>query len=145
MTDPLGDPLNFRSLRIQGVNLSDLEPSFLDTPAESDNVDDAGWCTDPFGNYTPSLSYMESDVATQAVIMDQQRKIKELEGDLSCAQAEIRRLRSQARSTDGEKHRRKTESNDKKSTSRYWTSEEHQKFLEGLAKYGHKDVKAISK
>eukprot|EP01125_Pyxidicula_operculata_P020396 TRINITY_DN7524_c0_g1_i4.p1 TRINITY_DN7524_c0_g1~~TRINITY_DN7524_c0_g1_i4.p1 ORF type:complete len:665 (-),score=181.31 TRINITY_DN7524_c0_g1_i4:497-2491(-) len=32
----------------------------------------------------------------------------------------------------------------KKSTSRYWTKEEHQLFLEGLEKFGKKDVRAIS-
>mmetsp|Transcript_35997 Transcript_35997/g.81022 ORF Transcript_35997/g.81022 Transcript_35997/m.81022 type:complete len:460 (-) Transcript_35997:206-1585(-) len=31
-----------------------------------------------------------------------------------------------------------------KSQSRYWTDEEHQRFLDAIQKFGHKDVKAIS-
>eukprot|EP00871_Galdieria_phlegrea_P004286 jgi/Galph1/4859/GphlegSOOS_G3596.1 len=33
----------------------------------------------------------------------------------------------------------------KKTQSRYWTADEHMRFLEGLARFGHKDMKAIAK
>eukprot|EP00177_Eucheuma_denticulatum_P000448 GFKZ01000781.1.p2 GENE.GFKZ01000781.1~~GFKZ01000781.1.p2 ORF type:complete len:833 (+),score=105.79 GFKZ01000781.1:243-2501(+) len=33
----------------------------------------------------------------------------------------------------------------KKASSRYWTADEHKRFLEGLQLYGHKDIKAISR
>lgn len=33
----------------------------------------------------------------------------------------------------------------KKSSSRYWTPDEHQRFLDGLELYGQKDIKAISR
>mmetsp|Transcript_12189 Transcript_12189/g.37171 ORF Transcript_12189/g.37171 Transcript_12189/m.37171 type:complete len:207 (+) Transcript_12189:436-1056(+) len=108
-------------------------------------IDESGWFANNVGSSTSSMLYLDSDVATQAIILEQQRKIEELEGDLSNAQAEIRILRSQAINSEEEKKKKKSSSGDnKKSTSRYWTSEEHQKFLEGLAKFGHKDVKAIS-
>lgn len=34
---------------------------------------------------------------------------------------------------------------EKKTQSRYWTAEEHMRFLEGLARFGHKDMKAIAR
>ncbi|GJQ14246.1 hypothetical protein GpartN1_g6037.t1 [Galdieria partita] len=34
---------------------------------------------------------------------------------------------------------------ERKSQSRYWTADEHKRFLEGLARFGHKDMKAIAR
>lgn len=38
-----------------------------------------------------------------------------------------------------------TNKQEKKTQSRYWTAEEHMRFLEGLARFGHKDMKAIAR
>ncbi|GJQ11424.1 hypothetical protein GpartN1_g3215.t1 [Galdieria partita] len=38
-----------------------------------------------------------------------------------------------------------TSKQEKKAQSRYWTAEEHMRFLEGLARFGHKDMKAIAR
>ncbi|GJD12302.1 Myb-like protein I [Galdieria sulphuraria] len=34
---------------------------------------------------------------------------------------------------------------ERKAQSRYWTADEHKRFLEGLARFGHKDMKAIAR
>lgn len=45
-----------------------------------------------------------------------------------------------------ERSQKETQGEDgKKSSSRYWTQEEHERFLEGLKLYGHKEIKAISR
>eukprot|EP00188_Purpureofilum_apyrenoidigerum_P000646 Plantae.Rhodophyta-Purpureofilum_apyrenoidigerum.ctg12964.p1 GENE.Plantae.Rhodophyta-Purpureofilum_apyrenoidigerum.ctg12964~~Plantae.Rhodophyta-Purpureofilum_apyrenoidigerum.ctg12964.p1 ORF type:complete len:207 (+),score=44.48 Plantae.Rhodophyta-Purpureofilum_apyrenoidigerum.ctg12964:401-1021(+) len=125
------------------LNLSDWDQTYSES--RDTVMDESGWFVNSVGSTTSNMLYLDSDAATQVIILEQQRKIEELEGDLSNAQAEIRILRSQAVHTEEEKKKKKSSSGDnKKSTSRYWTSEEHQRFLEGLAKFGHKDVKAIS-
>jgi len=69
------------------------------------------------------------------MIVDQQRKIQQLEEDLKQSREQMDMMTSQIAAFEQDK---------KKAQSRYWTPEEHQRFLEALAKYGHKDVKAIS-
>jgi SHAQKYF class myb-like DNA-binding protein len=73
------------------------------------------------------------------MIVDQQRKIQQLEEDLKRAHEQMEMMSSQLSSYEQERLKEK-----KKPQSRYWTPEEHQRFLEALSKYGHKDVKAIS-
>lgn len=73
------------------------------------------------------------------MIVDQQRKIQQLEEELRQARDQVDMMNSQLSSYEQERGKDK-----KKPQSRYWTPEEHQRFLEALQKYGHKDVKSIS-
>eukprot|EP00163_Fabomonas_tropica_P016378 TRINITY_DN293_c0_g1_i1.p1 TRINITY_DN293_c0_g1~~TRINITY_DN293_c0_g1_i1.p1 ORF type:complete len:505 (-),score=126.91 TRINITY_DN293_c0_g1_i1:519-2033(-) len=74
------------------------------------------------------------------LIVDQQRRIVELESELAHAQAEITKLKEKVEEF---KNANKKEE-EKKPQSRYWTPEEHDRFLDGLEKFGAKDVKSIS-
>jgi SHAQKYF class myb-like DNA-binding protein len=73
------------------------------------------------------------------MIVDQQRKIQHLEEELKRTRDQMDAMNSQLNTYEQERQRER-----KKPQSRYWTPDEHQRFLEALAKYGHKDVKAIS-
>jgi SHAQKYF class myb-like DNA-binding protein len=73
------------------------------------------------------------------MIVDQQRKIQQLEDELRQARDQVDMMNSQLSTYEQDRVKEK-----KKPQSRYWTPEEHQRFLEALQKYGHKDVKSIS-
>jgi len=73
------------------------------------------------------------------MIVDQQRKIQQLEEELRQARDQVDMMNSQLSTYEQDRVKEK-----KKPQSRYWTPEEHQRFLEALQKYGHKDVKSIS-
>lgn len=73
------------------------------------------------------------------MIVDQQRKIQQLEDELRQARDQVDMMNNQLNSYEQDRAKEK-----KKPQSRYWTPEEHQRFLEALQKYGHKDVKSIS-
>ena len=66
-----------------------------------------------------------------------QLRISQLEQKLQQAQNEIQKL--QIKVSEQQFEEKKT-----KAQSRYWTDEEHQRFLEALEKFGPKDVKSIS-
>jgi len=73
------------------------------------------------------------------MIVDQQRKIQQLEEELRQAREQVDMMNNQLSTYEQDRVKEK-----KKPQSRYWTPEEHQRFLEALQKYGHKDVKSIS-
>lgn len=77
-----------------------------------------------------STGYYEDPLAT----------IRRLEAELEAARAEIERLRG--RLAESEKERNKHDA--PKVQSRYWTPNEHKRFLEALQKFGAKDVRAIA-
>lgn len=114
--------------------------------------------------FIPQLSYMEGQFATHALILDQQRRIKALETELAQSQLELMRLRAAMHATtdqqsNGVSHdevvgssngsaamnERQTAEDRKKVSSRYWTADEHARFLEGLELFGQKDIKSISR
>lgn len=116
--------------------------------------------------FVPHLSYMEGQFATHALILEQQRRIKTLEAELEAARSEIAQLRSSSLQSacaassggigvDGQHSNAKTPGlpncqrppteDPKKGSSRYWTAEEHSRFLEGLKLFGQKDIKSISR
>lgn len=66
-------------------------------------------------------------------------KIRRLEAELEAARIEIERLR--ARQAESDKERKQ---DTPKVQSRYWTPNEHKRFLEALQKFGAKDVRAIA-
>lgn len=132
---------------------------------------------------------MEGQFATQALLVDQQRRIKQLEAELASTQLEVLRLRSQVHHHPAAHHPHShihhpvpplppaplsvtehppaphlrppapppasasasttnppaPQEETKKASSRYWTAEEHARFLEGLQLFGQKDIKAISR
>lgn len=73
------------------------------------------------------------------MIVDQQRKIQHLEEELKRTRDQMDMMNTQLNTYEQERQKER-----KKPQSRYWTPDEHQRFLEALTKYGHKDVKAIS-
>lgn len=73
------------------------------------------------------------------MIVDQQRKIQHLEEELKRTRDQMDIMSTQLNTYEQERQKER-----KKPQSRYWTPDEHQRFLEALSKYGHKDVKAIS-
>lgn len=109
---------------------------------------------------------MEGQFATHALILEQQRRIKTLETELEAARLEIAQLRSSslqsacaassgAIGVDGQHSNTKSAGlpncqrppteDPKKGSSRYWTADEHTRFLEGLKLFGQKDIKSISR
>eukprot|EP00871_Galdieria_phlegrea_P000261 jgi/Galph1/1235/GphlegSOOS_G5983.1 len=74
------------------------------------------------------------------LIYDLERINHWLRSELEASRREIDRLRAQL----AEYERGKNKQEYTKSQSRYWTPNEHQRFLEALRKFGHKDVKSIS-
>ena len=72
------------------------------------------------------------------LVVEQQRRITQLEQELEKARTFISRLQEFTRQLENEKQKHN------KKQSRYWTQQEHQRFLEAIQKFGRKDVKAIA-
>eukprot|EP00744_Colponema_vietnamica_P007431 GILI01010696.1.p1 GENE.GILI01010696.1~~GILI01010696.1.p1 ORF type:complete len:458 (+),score=119.27 GILI01010696.1:170-1543(+) len=78
------------------------------------------------------------------LLLQQQRRIVQLEEELQKAWEEIKGLREQIGEMDQERKSVGQTGSAGKPQSRYWTPEEHQRFLEAVEKFGSKDVKAIA-
>jgi hypothetical protein len=70
------------------------------------------------------------------------RENERLRQELAEARDECKRLKELL--ADREEHKEMLKQ-DEAFSQRYWTPEEHQRFLTGLKMYGHKDIKAISR
>jgi len=77
-----------------------------------------------------------------SLLVQQQRRIVQLEDELQRAWTEIDRLRTKISSV--ERDRLRGDDDQSKQQPRYWTPEEHRLFMEAVGKFGWKDVKAIS-
>jgi len=76
-----------------------------------------------------------------SLLVQQQRRIVQLEDELQRAWAEIDRLRTKIASA--ERDRQRTD-DDASKQPRYWTPEEHRLFMEAVNRFGWKDVKSIA-
>merc|ERR1712050_217406 len=77
-----------------------------------------------------------------SLLVQQQRRIVQLEDELQRAWTEIDRLRTKIASV--ERDRQRTDDDSAKQQPRYWTPEEHRLFMEAVQRYGWKDVKSIA-
>lgn len=76
-----------------------------------------------------------------SLLVQQQRRIVQLEDELQRAWAEIDRLRTKIAAA--ERDRQRTD-DDSSKQPRYWTPDEHRMFMEAVQRYGWKDVKSIA-
>ena len=76
-----------------------------------------------------------------SLLVQQQRRIVQLEDELQRAWSEIDRLRTKIAAA--ERDRSRTDEDNSKQP-RYWTPEEHRLFMEAVNRYGWKDVKSIA-
>jgi len=76
-----------------------------------------------------------------SLLVQQQRRIVQLEDELQRAWTEIDRLRTKISSVERDRQR---PDDDTSKQPRYWTPEEHRRFMEGVQRFGWKDVKSIA-
>jgi len=76
-----------------------------------------------------------------SLLVQQQRRIVQLEDELQRAWAEIDRLRTKIAAVERERQR---SDDDAAKQPRYWTPEEHRLFMDAVQRYGWKDVKSIA-
>jgi len=77
-----------------------------------------------------------------SLLVQQQRRIVQLEDELQRAWSEIDRLRTKIQAA--ERDRQRTDEDSSKQVPRYWTPDEHRMFMEAVQRYGWKDVKSIA-
>jgi len=77
-----------------------------------------------------------------SLLVQQQRRIVQLEDELQRAWSEIDRLRSKI--SAAERDRQRTDEDSSKQVPRYWTPDEHRLFMEAVQRFGWKDVKSIA-
>mmetsp|Transcript_27691 Transcript_27691/g.43229 ORF Transcript_27691/g.43229 Transcript_27691/m.43229 type:complete len:479 (-) Transcript_27691:207-1643(-) len=82
-----------------------------------------------------------SAAAHQDALMELARENLLLKHQLHVASVQVNRLKELV---DVYEQMKEQKQEAQKSQSRYWTEEEHQRFLEAIKSYGHKDVKAIA-
>lgn len=87
-----------------------------------------------------SVAHTSATTSAPAISASDHQVITQLEVELAAARREIEALRSKI--AELEKDRTKAENI--KTQSRYWTPDEHKRFIEALHKYGPKDVRAIA-
>jgi SHAQKYF class myb-like DNA-binding protein len=78
-----------------------------------------------------------------SLLVQQQRRIVQLEDELHRAWQEIEKLRAKICNAERDRQQR-NEDIDLAKQPRYWTPEEHRKFTEAVARFGWKDVKSIA-
>ena len=76
-----------------------------------------------------------------SLLVQQQRRIVQLEDELQRAWSEIDRLRTKIAAA--ERDRQRTD-DDSSKQPRYWTPDEHRLFMEAVQRFGWKDVKSIA-
>merc|ERR1719359_2154720 len=76
-----------------------------------------------------------------SLLVQQQRRIVQLEDELQRAWSEIDRLRTKIASAERDRQRTDDEASKQ---PRYWTPDEHRLFMEAVNRYGWKDVKSIA-
>ena len=81
----------------------------------------------------------EGHVASDSQLLRENERLRQ---ELAEARDECKRLKELL--ADKEEHKEMLKQ-DEAFSQRYWTPEEHQRFLTGLKMYGHKDIKAISR
>ncbi|KAL6062571.1 Myb-like protein I [Balamuthia mandrillaris] len=126
----------------EGSTMAGFPPSIVSHHHHQHNLASSSSGSNNRRNTLP-LAHSDMELELQIrhnMLVEQQHRIAHLEEELSRARLEIDRLTTKVRLFEEEKQR----SNNKKAQSRYWTPEEHQRFLEGVEKYGPKDVKAIA-
>lgn len=72
------------------------------------------------------------------LILEQQHRIQQLEQELEKSKQFVASLQTYVQKLEAEREKVT------KKSSRYWTQEEHQKFLHAVEMFGRKDVKAIA-
>ncbi|EKX40377.1 hypothetical protein GUITHDRAFT_142870 [Guillardia theta CCMP2712] len=80
----------------------------------------------------------EIDFVQKDALVELARENLMIKHQIHVANLEVQRLKQICGELESE------QADSKDSKSRYWTEEEHQRFLEAVEKYGHKDVKSIS-
>jgi len=86
----------------------------------------------------------ESDETT-AALLEFARENLLLKRELNIANAELSRLQTVVQAHDCQKKGPQYNSEDEpRSQRRYWTDQEHERFLDAIQNFGHKNVKAIS-
>jgi len=77
-------------------------------------------------------------------IEEQRKTIENLKKELEKQRFVIEELTNQLQKKEKKCNVSTNDSNPKQGQSRYWTQEEHKRFLEGVQRFGEKDVKSIA-